>query len=213
MAHLPSSDIAVTYLSETSRIDVNLAAPKLLAALFGAAGADPAFCREIERKIELVRGPTRQRPRTSSSESGSPSQTTNPASTLVRTEQIVDSWGVPEPLYRGIQPALTVASKNAKVDPLLADRLVLTALMQGDEARAQDFLERRRHGFASNDEILAQLPTTTRPYAGFSPSRAVRAIAKVTIASRLVRKYEFVMTAADGANAETRILSWQPLAL
>ena len=213
VARLPRSEVSIDYVSEMARIDVNLASPKLLAALFAAGGADPEVAAELAGRVERARGAARKRPSprptTADAPAASPDGAAAPA--FVRTEQIIDAWGLPETLYRAIHPALTVASRSAKVDPTLAERLVVTALMQGDEERADDFMERRRRGFSSADEALAQLPAATRPYAGFAPARAVRTVARVAVAHRFVRNYEFVMTVPEGAKVEARVLSWQPL--
>lgn len=211
-ARLPSAQIDIDYVAETSRIDINLAPPKLLAALFVAGGAAPSIADDIASRAERTQGRKPMTPSRPAASANAPA-TQSDVNTLVfvRTEQIIDAWGMPASLYRIVRPALTVASRSAKVDPLLADRLVILALMQGDEERTVDFLERRRHGFANADEALAQLPTDTRTYAGFPPARAVKAAARVTIAQRFTRRYEFVMSIQDGPNTETRVLSWLPL--
>ncbi|WP_371425231.1 hypothetical protein [Tardiphaga sp.] len=213
IARLPFSSVDIQYVAETARIDINLAPPKLLAALFVAAGADRDLADQLASRAEWSQGrkqPTSPRPAALDS---SPTAANGAALVFVRTEQIIDAWGVPEPLYRTIRPALTVASRSAKVDPVLADRLVVTALMEGDEERANDFLERRRRGFATVDDALIQLPAATRPYAGFPPVRAVKVIARVAVDHRFRRTYEFVITVPEGPKAETRVLSWQPLDL
>ncbi|HEY0330282.1 MAG TPA: hypothetical protein VGC77_14435 [Rhodopseudomonas sp.] len=211
--HLPSSDIAVDYVSEMARIDVNAAPPKLLANLFIAAEVEPDLAAEIAGRIERLRGrsraPNAAQPNASSAPAAGAQAEAGPA--LLRTEQIIDAWGVPDSLYRAIQPALTVASKSSKVDPTLAGRLVVTALMEGDEDKADDFIDRRSRGFLSAEEALTQLPAATRGFAGFGAPQAVRAVAHVTLARRFRRDYEIVMAVANGQDKAARILSWQPL--
>uniref|UniRef100_Q07N80 General secretion pathway protein GspK n=1 Tax=Rhodopseudomonas palustris (strain BisA53) TaxID=316055 RepID=Q07N80_RHOP5 len=209
-ARLPFSEIAVDYVSEAARIDVNTAPPKLLAALFTAAGAGRDVAQGLTVRIERLRGAGTARP--AATDSSPPAAVKALTRTgLVRTEQIIDAWGLPPALYRAVQPALTVSNKTAKVDPVLASALVVTALMDGDEDRTQGFLERRAIGFFSADDALAQLPSSTRQYAGFAPTRAVRAVAEVIVAKRFRRSYEFVMTVPEAAATEPRVLSWQPL--
>jgi len=214
LVHLPLSDVSVDYVSEMARVDVNAAPPKFVANLLVAAGADPDLANAIAGRIERLRRPARtaNAPASTTSTATAPPQPLPDASrALLRTEQVIDAWGLPESLYRAVRPALTVASKSSKVDPTLAGRLVITALMEGDEDKADDFIERRGRGFLNADEALAQLPQTSRGFAGFGAAQAVRAVAHVTVARRFRRDYEIVMAMAGGQDKPARILSWQPL--
>ncbi len=211
-ARLGSSEIAIDYISEMSRVDVNQAPLGLLSALLTAAGAERDIVAAIVGRVERLRATALGQtvPVPSSGQDVSTSGG-NAVPALVRTEQIIDAWDMPEALYHRIQNSLTASSRSSKVDPVLADLLVVTALMDGDEDRARQFIDERDRGFASASAALAQFPSRMRAFAGFGATQSVRAVARISVGRRLMHRYEFVMTAPDGAEADPEILSWRQL--
>ncbi|MCK9917165.1 hypothetical protein MXD81_49310 [Microbacteriaceae bacterium K1510] len=197
---LGTSRVTVDYVSEAARIDVNMAPPRLIVALFMAVGADRQLATNIARRADQRRRSGR-----------TPGTTDSLAVSLARPELIVDAWGVPAPLYRLVQPALTVASRSARVDATLADRLVIKALMEGDDTRTDEFMERRLNGFVNAQELTAQFPPQTRAFVGPAPAQAFRGVVRAIVSSRFERSYEFVVTKATGAGPPIRIISWQAL--
>jgi len=206
-ARLATCEVTVEYLSEAARIDVNTASPKLIAALFLAAGAEPDDVAAIANRIQLTRRPAVASRIAPSSAAGNEIL---PNAIMVRLEQIMDAWQIPEALFRSVRPALTVSNRSGNVDPTLAGRLVLTALMNGDAERADQFMERRNSGFTTPNQVLAQFPVETRSFVNASGLAPVRAFARVNVAGRFARSYEFVVAPPSGAFKTTRVLSWQP---
>jgi len=209
VARLETAELSVDYLSETARIDINAAAPALLGQLFAAAAAEPGLATDIAERVERTRRSSQAGP-DGPRRAGAASPPA-PSVLLERVEQIVEAWEIPNELYRAARPALTVGSRSAKVDPTLASRLVILALMNADQERTDEFMERRTRGFTSTDEALAQFPETSRTFAGFGPPRAYRASIQVSIGRRFLRHYEVVVAPPNGNQRAARIVSWQPV--
>jgi general secretion pathway protein K len=208
VARLETAELSVDYLSEAARIDINAAPPKLLGQLFAAAASEPGLATDIAERVERARRSSQADPngqRQPDAASGSP------AIAFERVEQIVEAWSIPDELYRAARPALTVGSRSAKVDPTLAGRLVILTMMNADQERTDEFMERRMRGFTSADEVLAQFPETSRTFAGFTPPRAYRASIQVSIGRRFQRHYEAVVAPSNGNQRAARIISWQPV--
>ena len=216
--HFPDADIAVEYLSESARIDVNAAPVTLIAAVLSAAGADQPVVDAVSAKVTLLRkASTRPQPATGAfaQSKASPAPTVStPASgppAIQSTLDIARAWDLPDDLARRVLPALTTASGSAKVDPIIAGRLVILALLGGDETRADDYLERRMQGFANTESALALLPVPSWKLAGFADVAAVRAVARVTIGKRFTRSYEMIVDATQNQGQPPAVVSWRKL--
>ena len=135
------------------------------------------------------------------------------------TSEVVRAWGLSEALARRVLPSLTVSNGTAQVDPILAGKLVLTALLGADE-RVDDYMSRRANGFVTEASALQLLPIPSQTFAGFRDSAAVRAVARVALPHGFVRRYEVVVApprSPGGAsvdaspNAVPVIVSWRRL--
>ncbi|WP_237481970.1 hypothetical protein, partial [Lichenibacterium dinghuense] len=139
--------------------------------------------------------------------------------------EVAGDWGLPDAVARRLLPSLTVSSGAATVDPVLADRTVLLALLGSDE-RVDDYVRRREAGFGDKDSALALLPVPSRDFVAFDDVPAVRAVARVRVANRYERRYEFVLAppastppvaapdAGDGAGGRSAapvVVSWRVL--
>ncbi len=213
---LPGAEVTIDYLSESARIDANAAPVPLIAALLAAAGAEPSEAEAVAARIARFRAEAAARAKPSQPANGggaapgglaairaavdalgpaaTPKPSAGPAAVRDLSEVAAD-WGLSDGLARRILPSLTVSSGAATVDPVLAGRTVLLALLGGDE-RADDYLQRRQEGFTDKDSALALLPVPSRDFAGFTDSAAVRAVARVRVANRYERRYEIVMAPA-----------------
>jgi general secretion pathway protein K len=197
---LAHAQLRVDYVNEAARIDVNLAPPRLIAALAAAMGGDDALVAALPARIDRVRkGPA-----------GS-SATSADAPRLRDAEEAVAVFGIPARLARRMLPNLTVANGTATVDPLLADRSVIAALFIGAADRLDDFLDKRQTGFATEEVVALLFPAESRNLLGFDPSPAVRAIAAVTLENGFERRYEAVLSAGDEPAAPSRVHAWRPL--
>ena len=217
--HLADADVAVEYLSESARIDVNTAPVALIAAVLSAAGADQPVVDAVSAKITLLRkaGTRGQQPAAAAfgQSQAAPAPTVSTPSfgppAIQSTLDIARAWDLPEDLARRVLPALTTASGSAKVDPIIAGRLVILALLGGDETRADDYMERRMQGFANTGSALALLPVPSWKLAGFADVAAVRAVARVTIAKRFERSYEMIVDATQNQGQPPAVVSWRKL--
>ena len=221
---LPDADIKVDYVSESARIDVNLAPLPLIVGLLGAAGGDQDEVATVANRISTFRAAAQAKAKRSAPGAAAPGVT--PAEGVVGADaatasglvaagpaqvtgassgatpalplaihdvsEVTSAWALPEDLARRVLPVLTVSNGTAKVDPVLADRLVVAALLGSDE-RVDDYLNRRQQGFVDAGSALAPLPVPAQAFAGFKDSEAVRAIAHVSIGHRFERRYEMVL--------------------
>ena len=226
-------NIAIDYVSESGRVDANEAPLELIGALLGAAGASSSEVEAIEAGI--VRFRSQKKPAAATPGTAPPGQrTANPPDTVaVRVPEpedggaaslsggsapliqhrnlIAQAWDLPPALARAVLPSLTVASRSAKVDPVLADKLVLAALLGGDPDRVDAYIQQREQGFSSAESALAPIPSPGRGFASFSDASVFRALARVTVAGRFQRRYEVVLQVSDRPGQLPDVLSWQPL--
>ncbi len=215
---LPGAEVTIDYLSESARVDANAAPVPLIAALLVAAGAEPSEADAVTGRIARFRAEAAARAKASQPAEGDgsapgglaairaavdalgpaakPKPSAGPAAIRDLSEVAAD-WGLSDGLARRVLPSLTVSSGTTTVDPVLAGRTVLLALLGGDE-RADDYMQRRQEGFADKDSALALLPVPSRDFAGFTDSPAVRAVARVRLANRYERRYEIVMAPPAG---------------
>lgn len=118
---------------ETSRIDINLAEPELLAALFEAAGADRAAAERIAVAAVEYRSfgeapveDTGAEPM----EIGTPPQGAFMRGPFQSIEELGYLPGMDATLFRAIAGDVTVLSKTTDIDTRYASRLVRTAMEQ-----------------------------------------------------------------------------------
>lgn len=195
VAQLSNAEIHVDYVSESARADINLSPAELIGAVFRAAGAEQSRAAEIIERIILFRQPRGKAE----------------AARLEHLAQIGAAWGVSQDLIEAVRPALTAANGTAKVDPSIANRLVVAALLGGEGPRVDDFLERRRRGFTSEADAVSALASDMRAFAGFNPVHAYRAVARVRIGRRFERRYEFIVAPPDTPNESPRTILWRRL--
>ncbi|HEX4767195.1 MAG TPA: hypothetical protein VH414_13075 [Lichenihabitans sp.] len=135
----------------------------------------------------------------------------NAAPPIQSVAEVARAWGLSDALAARVAPALTVASRAAKVDPILAARAVVLALFGGDAERTDDFLQRRAQGFATRDSELLLVPVETRSFVGFDDAMALRVVARVTLAGDFSRRYEVVLGPVQGRGQDLKVLSWQKI--
>lgn len=224
-ARVGDATVSVTYLSESARIDANAGPVALIKALLSAGGASPDVIATASERITKARArsatspaavpapaaPGSQSPATRATAATEASEDAPVVYEIQTIAQISELWGLPKDVSERVADGLTVATHRAAVDPTLAGRLVLTALIDGDPAHAEDYLARRKQGFVNSQSALALLPQDARRFSSFKPAPAVRALAVVRIADRLIRRYETVLISPDAAGQPTTITSWRRL--
>jgi general secretion pathway protein K len=203
--HLDDADVIVDYLSEAARIDVNTTQPELLVALFKAAGVEPADAEAIGGRIKAWLS--------QSASGGASAQATQQGSqTRIEHEaQIADAWGISEEVFAKVRSSLTVSNPSGKIDPVLANKLIVEAIFGGDQLSAEDFLQQRAHGFATEHDALLTIPLGARGYVGFSPAKAFRAMVRVHLLNRVERSYEMVVIPPQKLGDTVQVTSWEAL--
>ena len=203
--------VEVDYVAETARIDLSAASPELLAALIESAGEAPSTARLVADRFVDWRDPDQvRRPSGAEAEDYARAGRSGPADRpFGHVAELDRVLGVPSGLAARLAPALTVASGEAGVDPTIAGRPVIRALMGGDDRRVEAFVARREAGFRRRDELLSFFPSAARGFVAAGPGRAVRADIRVTVRDRFRRRYEAVLTASGDGGMDARVVSWQ----
>jgi general secretion pathway protein K len=197
---LAHARLRVDYVNEAARIDVNLAPPRLIAALAAAMGGDDALVAALPARIDRFR----------KAQAGASAPGAD-APRLRDAEDAPAAFGIPARLARRMLPQLTVANGTATIDPLLADRSLIAALFLGAADRLDDFLDKRQAGFATKEVVTLLFPAESRDLLGFEPSPAVRAIATVSLENGFERRYEAVLSAGGEQVSPARVHAWRPL--
>lgn len=208
-ARFADAEVEVNYVSENARVDLNAAPPELLAALFQAVGVRPTEARALaDRVVDWRDADAVKRPSGAELEdyarAGRPGPGNRPFSHVAELAQVLD---VPAGVRDAVLPFVTVASGQAGVDPTLAGRPVVKALMGGDERRTDLFVAARAAGFESRQAILGAFPTASQAFVGLEPGRAVRASIRVVARGRFERRYEAVVGAAEGG-LDVPVIAW-----
>jgi general secretion pathway protein K len=209
--HLHEADVFVDYLSESARIDANLAPIPLLLAVFEAAGLEPSEAAAIGKQINTWRmGTGKQKDGDQRATQGAK---TEPAigKMIEDLAQLPASWQITPAEAGAVRPALTLANGTATVDPIIAGRLVIKGLFDGKARLADSFLERRSAGFSSEVDARAALPLKSRRYISFVPASAYRAHALVRLSSGFERSYELEVVPPKTAGQTVKTIAWRVL--
>jgi general secretion pathway protein K len=233
---LPDAFVSVSYISESSKLDVNTTQPELLVALMKAAGVDPGQAKAAGIRItawfaqnnpttdqngEPVASSAQTAATTASTsptlgiqapvsaQSAGPSQTI-PLHHLDHVWQCVPAWGLPQNVFLAIEPYLTVSNLSGKVDPTLASSVIIQAVL-GDEEAARDYLRRRSVGFATEQDALMPIPLGARGYVGFTPGTAFRALIRVRLRDRVARRYETIVVPPKKRGDVVQVTDWHAL--
>ena len=231
---LRNANIAIDYVSESARVDANEAPLELIGAVLAAAGASASEVDAIEANITRFRAQKKAPAGATTGTAPAGQAAANPPDTVAASpagpdnsgpatesgssaqliqhrNMIAQAWDLPPALARAVLPSLTVASRSAKVDPVLADKLVLAALLGGDPDRVDAYIQQREQGFSSIESALAPIPSPAHGFTSFSDASIFRALARVTVAGRFERRYEVVLEVSDRPGQLPEVLSWQPL--
>ncbi len=199
-----------TALDRIAALRVPAAAPAATATAPPAAGADAGTASPLGRDASVTPVSTATAPPVLPSQPAAGAQA-NAAPPIQSVADVARAWGLGDALAARVAPSLTVASRAAKVDPILAARAVVLALFGGDADRADDFMQRRVQGFTTRDSELLLVPVEARSFVGFDDAPALRAVARVTLAGGFSRRYEVVLGPVQGRGQDLKVLSWQKI--
>lgn len=226
---LSTGRIAVEVAPETGRADINHAPAAVFAVLIAATGSDAKHAEQLAKEIVDWRDPNADKRADATSDSdyrarGLPPQGKRSFATPSELALVLDM--TPETLAK-LLPLVTICSGRETIDPLTADRTMLSVLLDGDAHRVDAFLENRRKGFARPDDALSAFPDRLRtvlsssakpdrPAEGTNKARqstasglGLRITAK---AGGLTRHYEASLCpSGDNKGQEMQIVSWRAL--
>ena len=175
-----------------------------------AAGAEAGTASPLGRDASVTPVSTATAPPALPSQPAAGAQA-DAAPPIQSVADVARAWGLGDALAARVAPSLTVASRAAKVDPILAARAVVLALFGGDADRTDDFLQRRVQGFTTRDSELLLVPVEARTFVGFDDAPALRAVARVMLAGGFSRRYEVVLGPVQGRGQDLKVLSWQKI--
>jgi general secretion pathway protein K len=206
---LDGADLAVAFVSEAARVDLNAAPKELLAGLIGVLGAAKDDASEYTDRIIAWR--TRSTPQTAGNEDARYSAAGRPYSPrqapFAHVNELGLVLGLPPALVERALPFVTVFSGASGVDALTAPPEVIAALPGMTPLTLKQFLNDR-----------ATLPNDATALASALGAAASNATAQKSQAYRLFIRVRFAngqQTASEiviglrGEEEPYRVLSWQ----
>lgn len=177
------AEVRVRLTNESGKIDLNVAPEGLLDALLLVVGVAPEMRSQIVAAIADWRDAD-SAARAAGAEDEEYAVAGRPYGAKDGPFESVDELqlvrGITPPLYRAVQPALTVHSRRARVNPEAASRLVLLALLDGNEAEVDEYTAQRALHLR-NRQPAPPFPVTVKPHAatGGGSTYTVHAHARV----------------------------------
>ena len=197
---LNESTLQVSWASESGRVDVNVAAPELLASLFQRFGASST---EAETYAGLI---VRRRQTPESTSPGPQAQ----GGTPIRHIRELSAIGIPETLVERVMHTITIYSGTARIDPRIAPVDVIASLPGVSEARMRGLFELRAARSSNAVAWMEEAGEATR-YLQFAPPRAMRLRIAGHIAGDMRRLAEVVIVLFSDDREPYRVLDWQYL--
>jgi general secretion pathway protein K len=205
------TQVAVTVQSESARINLNLAAPELLAGLFRQLGVAPdqanAYAarvvdwRDEDDKVQkegAERAAYRALGRVDGPRNGP----------FVHVAELGLVLGIPAPLAAAATPYLTVASGQEQINPMLADPPVLLAIPGVSANGVRDLLAQRGKPGVTFAELVRGLGQV-EDFVSEEPSQAVRFTTRVILAVNNERRFDAVVYVLPGDKVPFRIVAWE----
>jgi general secretion pathway protein K len=201
--------IDVAYRSENARIDLNAAPHDVLAGLFVQLGAAAAAANFLADRIVAWRGRLQDGERQKETAFyakaglgygplGAPFDNALELSLLP---------GASPALAARALPYLTIFGAGGKIDPLVADPIVLAALPGATRAVVNAFLV-ARNGPRPDAATLARMAGPVKDFVSADPNDHLRAEIVATLAKRRIRA-EVVLKLTESAPAPYEILYWR----
>ena len=208
-ARLNGADLAVSFVSETARVDLNAAPKELIAGLLSVLGAAEDDAREYADRIIAWR--TKSRPETAGNEDALYRAAGRPYSPrqapFAHANELGLVLGLPPALVERAMPFVTVFNGASGVDVLTAPPEVIAALPGMTPLTLKQFLNDR-----------ARLPNDTAAIAAALGAAGKSAAAQKSQAYRILTRVRFpngresfseVVIALRGEEDPYRVLSWQ----
>jgi len=204
--------VHVTIRDEAARIDLNNAEPELIEGILRVVGVDAE-----QAKIYAARVVDWRDDDDDPEEGGAERDDYRAAGRVdgprngpfLHVAEFALVLGIPPAVAEAVSPYVTVTSGVAEINPLLADRAVLAAVPEIDQAQLRDFLHDRA-AFSNEAERLVDRLDSGSGYFTEDNGAAVRVEARVRFGERNERRFEAIITVLEGDNEPYRILFWDP---
>ncbi len=210
-----SSNVAVGFLTEAARIDLNSAPPQLLAGLFRALGASSDAAKNYAERVVGWR--TSAASANPDAVQGIDDETTayrnaglsyNPRlGPFVHVQELWLVLGLPPALIERARPFVTIFSGMPTVNVMDAAPEVIAAL-PGMTPELLDAFLKQRHALRQDVNSVFQLLGPARLYATVQASKATRVMVRVDLAKGRRINAEAVILLLEDAPDPYRVLSW-----
>jgi general secretion pathway protein K len=208
---LAQGDVVFTARNETARIDLNQAPASLIAGIFRFVGVDAATAtahaarivdwRDEDDRVSEGGGAERDAYRAVGRVDGPRN------GSFLHVAEVARVLGIPQAVAAAVAPYLTVASGNARVNPMLADPPVLLAIPGTNEARVRDFLQERERRPGEFRSLIFRLGPVQN-FVTNEAGSAARFEARVRLGPDNERRFEIVVALMEGDGEPYRIISW-----
>lgn len=197
--------VSVSFLEETARIDLNAASLEQLTGLFTALGADDTLAEAAARHIVAWRSSDAQdSPASEAALYRDAGLGYGPrGAPFVHVGELWRVAGLPPDLVAAALPHVTVFSGQAKVNPAIADPVVLAAEESADKAAPEPDTP-EQNGKADGADTAAPVKSDAAP----PHSDAVRVTIRVDFDSGRHRTIEAVILVRDSGDVPYRVLAW-----
>jgi len=212
---LPSGRLEITLQDAAGRIDLNVAAPDLLAGLFRAAGVDPDQADVLAARIADWRDRDED-----ATPNGAEQADYDAAGIAVRVgnrpfatpDEIVRVPGIDMALFGLIEGAVTVWSRQRGIDPTAAPRLALLALPGMTESIADSLIAARAEEPPDprGTELLQFIPAEAQRSLSRGGGRVVYVMAKAETREGGIFRREAVIELRAGGDQPYVAHTWRP---
>jgi general secretion pathway protein K len=204
---LGETSVVVTFRDEIARIDLNHAAPELLAGIFRSVGVEAALAQRYAARIAAWRNPE-DRGGAERNAYRAAGRIDGPRNgPFLHVAELALVLGIAPRVAAAVAPYVTVASGDERINPLLADPPVLLAIPGMNQDRVLNFLQDRQfRNLAPKDQIARLGPIDD--YVTDGQSQAVRLEGRVRFGGRNDRPFEVVVAVLPGDSEPFRILAW-----
>ncbi|MBV8567278.1 MAG: general secretion pathway protein GspK [Methylobacteriaceae bacterium] len=195
--------VAFDYRDETARIDVNAAAPELLAGLFTSLGARDNEADAYAQRIVEVREPSQAEAAQAAQAGAGP-----PRKRFVDVAQLDQVQGLPEALIARAKPFLTVYSARAEINPRICAPEILAALPGMTRERVRTALALRARNSSDHDAWADALGEAAK-FTTDDPGRSARLRVKADLRDGFTATSEIVIVRFDDDAEPYRVLAWE----
>ena len=207
---LNGADLAVSFVSETARVDLNAAPKELIAGLLAVLGAGEEDAREFADRIIGWR--TKSKPQTAGNEDALYRAAGRPYSPrqapFAHANELGLVLGLPPALVERALPFVTVFSGASGVDVLTAPPEVIAALPGMTPLTLKQFLADRATLPNDSAAIATALGAAAKSNATAQKSQAYRIMIRVHFPNGRETASEVVIS-LKGEQDPYRVLSWQ----